>query len=114
MTSGKKKALRFGDIIKCFCVVKNFPINFKTLFLVLFLAAGSAHSQFYNFPSEYSFGLLTERTLAEKDSSIHSSLKPYIPFFSDKYKFVADSHRIFKFIKNDPFLDKVFFEDLLL
>jgi hypothetical protein len=71
-------------------------------------------AQFYNFPNEYSYGLLTDRALAEKDSSIHSSLKPYIPFFSDKYKFVADSHRVFKFIKNDPFLDKVFFEDLLL
>jgi hypothetical protein len=71
-------------------------------------------AQFYNFPNEYSYGLLTERALAEKDSSVHSSLKPYIPFFSDKYKYVADTHHVFKFIHEDPFLDKVFVEDLLL
>ena len=95
-------------------MVKNLPIHFKIVFLALIIVGGSLHAQFYNFPNEYSYGLLTDRALAEKDSSIHSSLKPYIPFFSDKYKFVADSHRLFKFIKNDPFLDKVFVEDLLL
>ena len=95
-------------------MVKRLPINFKTVFLILNFVFGLSHAQFYNFPNEYSYGLLTERTLAEKDSSIHSSLKPYIPFFSEKYKFVADSHHVFKYIHDDPFLDKVCYEDLLL
>lgn len=81
--------------------------------MILNFTFGFLHAQFYNLPSEYSYGLLTERTLAEKDSSIHSSVKPHIQFYSDKYKHVADSYRVFKYITEDPFLDKVFFDHLL-
>ncbi len=81
--------------------------------MVLFLSSSVLRSQFYNLPGDYSYSLLTERALAERDSSIHSSVKPYIPFFSDKYKHVADSFKVFKYISEDPFLDKVFFDHLI-
>jgi hypothetical protein len=82
--------------------------------LILFLCFSfTAQSQFYNFPNDYSFSLLTEKQLAKKDSAVHSGIKPYIHFFSDKYAHVADSHRVFKFIKDDPALDLVFYKHFL-
>jgi len=72
-----------------------------------------ARAQFYNLPNDYFFSLLTEKALAQKDSSIHNSVKPYIPFYSDKYKHVADSFRVLKYITEDQFLDKVFFDNLI-
>jgi hypothetical protein len=71
------------------------------------------NAQFYNLPNDYSFSLLTERTLSEKDTSIHSGIKPYIHFFSKKYIYEADSHRLFKYIKEDPALDIAFYNHLL-
>lgn len=92
---------------------KRLSIQFKITFLALNFVFGFLQAQFYNLPTDYSYSLLTERALAKKDSSIHSSVKPYIHFYSDKYKHVADSFRVFKFISDDPFLDKVFFEHLV-
>ncbi|MBP7807937.1 MAG: hypothetical protein KA163_01460 [Bacteroidia bacterium] len=92
---------------------KRLSIKFTIVFLILNFAFGCLQAQFYNLPNDYSYSLLTERTLAEKDSSIHSSVKPYIHFFSNKYKHVADSFRVFKFITEDPLLDKVFFDHLI-
>src|ERR1043165_7649385 len=77
--------------------------------LLLLIAFSSANAQYYNFPAEYGFSLLTEKELAKKDSSIHSGIQPYIPFFSPKYLHLADSHRIFKFIHDDPLLDLAFY-----
>jgi hypothetical protein len=68
----------------------------------------SARAQFYNFPGDYSFSLLTERRLHANDSSVHPTLKPYIPFFGKHYEHVADTHKIFRFITDDPALDVVF------
>jgi hypothetical protein len=82
-------------------------------FLHLLLLSSPTFAQFYNLPNDYSFSLLTERKLAEKDSSIHSGTKPYIQFFSQKYNHVADSHRIFKYIKDDPALDLLFFKHFI-
>jgi hypothetical protein len=76
-------------------------------FLLSFL---TGEAQFYNLPGDYAFSLLTQRGLAAPDSSIHAGVKPYVQFFSPKYQFVADSHRIFKFIHDDPALDVVFFK----
>jgi hypothetical protein len=86
----------------------------KTLLLVLFLGSGSStKAQFYDLPTEYGFSLLTEKQLAKKDSSVHCGVKPYIPFYSQKYLHVTDSHRIFRFIEDDPLLDIIFFKDFL-
>lgn len=81
--------------------------------LVLSWCPFVSNAQYYNLPGDYSFSLLTERNVAQKDSSVHSGIKPYIHFFSDKYAHVADSHRVFKYITEDAFLDKVFFDDLI-
>jgi len=70
-------------------------------------------AQFYNLPNDYNFALLTEQNLAKKDSSIHSSIKPYIHFFSKKYIHEADSYKIFKFITDDPALDLAFYKHLI-
>ena len=82
-------------------------------FLLIFLFTFTAQSQFYNLPGDYSFALLTQKELAKKDSSIHSGIQPYIPFFSQKYEHVADSHQIFKYITDDPAIDLVFNKHLL-
>lgn len=77
------------------------------------LIAFNGKSQFYNMPNDYNFSLLTERALAEKDSAIHSGIKPYIHFFNTKYIHVEDTHRIFKYIVDDPALDAVFFKHVV-
>ncbi|PBQ31736.1 hypothetical protein CNR22_08115 [Sphingobacteriaceae bacterium] len=80
------------------------------VFIVLFGNGIYLKAQFYNLPNDYSFSLLTERGLAAKDSSIHTGVKPYIHFFSNKYIHVADSHRVFKYINDDPAIDLVFYK----
>ena len=81
--------------------------------IVFFLFSQSARSQFYNLPNDYSFSLLTERGLAAPDSSIHGGLKPYVHFFSDKYIHVPDTHRVFKYITEDPALELIFYKHFL-
>jgi len=81
--------------------------------VVLLVASFSLKAQFYNLPNDYNFSLLTERKLAQKDSSFHSGIKPYIHFFSNKYVHEADSHVIFKYITEDPALDVAFFKHLI-
>ncbi len=77
--------------------------------IISFFSSG----QFYNLPGDHFFSLLTERKLAEKDAEIHSGLKPYIHFYSNKYVHAADTHRIFKYITDDPALDVTFFKHVL-
>ena len=82
--------------------------------LVLCLASGSVNAQFYNLPNEYFYDLTTQRQLAVVDTEqVHPGIQPYIPFFSKKYEFVGDTHRVFKFITDDPLLDKIFFDHLI-
>ena len=94
--------------------MKSPGLIFKFSFSILFFTFYASKAQFYNLPNDYSFSLLTERGLAVKDSSVHSSVKPYIPFYSGKYKHIADTHAVFKFITEDPFLDRVFRTHLIL
>lgn len=82
-------------------------------FFAVFLTTFVLRAQYYNLPNDYNFALLTEKNLAQKDSSIHSSIKPYIHFFSNKYIHEADSYRIFKFITDDPALDIAFYKHLI-
>lgn len=78
------------------------------------LLSNPLKSQFYNLPNEYFFNTFSQRQLAKIDSQqIHSDIQPYIPFFNKKYEFVGDTHRIFKYITDDIFLDKVFFDHLI-
>lgn len=92
----------------------RFGSQFALILVSCFLILGTdLKAQFYNLPNEYSFSLLIEKKLAQKDSSVHSGLKPYIHFFSDKYEHVADTHRIFKYIVDDPILDIAFFKHVL-
>lgn len=80
---------------------------------VLFLFGLKTKAQFYNLPSEYFSALLTERELAKRDAQIHSSIKPYIHFFSSKYVHVIDSHNVYKYIHEDPAVDLVFYNHLI-
>ncbi len=64
-------------------------------------------------PSDYNFNLLTQKQLAKKDSNLHSGVQPYIPFFSEKYSFTPDTHRIFKYIVDDPALEVLFFKHVV-
>jgi len=71
-------------------------------------------AQFYNLPNDYFFSTLSQKQLARIDSEqIHTSIQPYIPFFNKKYEYVTDTHRVFKFISEGPFVDKVFFSHLI-
>ncbi len=84
------------------------------IFLTLFFSSFYLKAQFYNLPTDYFFNTLTQRHLAKIDSEqTHISIQPYIPFFSKKYEYVIDSHRVFKFISEDPIIDKLFFENLI-
>ena len=97
-------------------VIKRFNLKIKhhTLFLyALCFFSVKAKAQFYNVPGEYFFSLLTEKSLAEKSSYTHSGAKPYIHFFSNKYEHVIDSHKVFKYIKNDPGLETIFYQHLI-
>lgn len=80
---------------------------------ILFFLSFKSSAQFYNLPNDYSFSLLTQKQLSGKDSSIHSGIQPYIHFFSDKYVHVADTHKIFKYITDDPVLDVAFFKHVI-
>ncbi len=104
----KTKRWRFGYQNRSFDTTAKW-----FLFFPVFLFAVVTKAQFYNLPGDYSFSLLTEKALAKKDSSLHSGVKPYIHFFSPAYVHVADSHRVFKYIKDDPALDVVFYKHLL-
>ncbi|MBA3663127.1 MAG: hypothetical protein H0W61_02825 [Bacteroidetes bacterium] len=81
--------------------------------VILALTATNLRAQYYNLPNEYSFSLLTEKRLAARDSATHTGIKPYIHFFSDKYVQVSDTHRIFKYIVDDPALDVAFYKHLI-
>lgn len=70
-------------------------------------------AQFYNLPSDYFTALLTERELAKKESSIHTSIKPYILFFSSKYKHVIDSHQVLPYVHEDAGKDFIFYNHLI-
>lgn len=90
-------------------------IKFKLLSsFILFLLSGELCAQFYNLPNDYFFGITAQKKLARIDTEqIHSSIQPYIPFFNKKYEFVGDTHRVFKYITEDPLLDKIFFDHLI-
>lgn len=80
----------------------------------LCLMSFSAKAQFYNLPNDYFFNLLTQKQLSKLDTvPSHPAIQPYIPFFNTKYNNIADTHRVFKYITEDPLLDKVFFDDLI-
>jgi hypothetical protein len=81
--------------------------------VILTFASTTVRAQFYNLPNDYFFSLLTERELAKKDPQVHSDIKPYIHFLNKKYIHRADSHRIFKYITEDPALDVTFFKHVL-
>ena len=94
----------------------EFRIEKYILLLSYFLCLISVPSkaQFYNLPNDYFFNTFSQRQLARLDSEqTHSSIQPYIPFFNKKYEFVGDTHRLFKYITDDPLLDKVFFDHLI-
>lgn len=95
--------------------IKIQPYRFRNLnTYILILISFSLKSQFYNLPNEYFFNNLTQKQLARVDSEqIHSSIQPYIPFFNKKYEFVSDSHRLFKYISDDPAINKIFFDHLI-
>jgi hypothetical protein len=93
--------------------ISSYKFHNVLLPFILLLCSFVGKSQFYNLPNDYNFSLLTERVLAEKDSSIHSGIKPYIHFFNPKYIHVADTHRIFKYIIDDPALDAMFFKHVV-
>lgn len=88
-------------------------IRFASICLLLSFWPLASKAQYYNLPGDYFYSLLTEKILAQKDSSIHSGVKPYIHFYSDKYKHIKDSHQVFKYITEDNFLDKVFYDHLI-
>jgi len=81
--------------------------------LVFLLCASRALPQFYNLPGEYSFSMLTEKTLAKPDSAIHTGIKPYIHFFSPRYVNVQDTSRVFRFIVDDPAIETIFHKHLI-
>lgn len=82
--------------------------------IILLVSSLPLRAQFYNLPNDYFFNLLTQRELARIDSEqVHPAMQPSIPFFNKRYNYVADTFRVFKYVKNDPLLEKVFFDHLI-
>ena len=108
-----KRSCSFNRKSPILSVYTNGLIKSTTRFVFGFLISFSGKAQFYNLPNDYSFSILTEKKLAARDSSIHSSLKPYIHFFSEKYNYAGDTIRQFKYITEDPFIDAVFHKHLI-
>ncbi|MES2512525.1 MAG: hypothetical protein V4580_00200 [Bacteroidota bacterium] len=94
---------------------KTVLIRYKYLLsFIFYLLSCSLRSQFYNLPNEYFFNTLSQRQLARVDSEqLHSAVQPYIPFFNKKYEFVGDTFHIFKYISDDPAINKIFFDHLI-
>ena len=84
-----------------------------TLFIFFIVYVTPINAQFFNLPSDYFYSLLTERELAKKENNLHTGIKPYIPFFSNKYFQVIDSHRVYKYIHEDQGVDFVFYNHLI-
>lgn len=87
--------------------------HYSYFFLFQVLVIPLLTAQFYNLPNDYSFSLLGEKQLARRDSAVHSGIKPYIHFFSKKYANVVDSHRIYKYVVEDPGVETAFFKHLI-
>jgi hypothetical protein len=84
------------------------------LSFIFYLLTQPLFAQFYNLPNDYFFNTFTQRQLARIDSDqVHSGIQPYIPFFNKKYEFVGDSQLIFKYLADDPIIEKVFFDHLI-
>lgn len=79
----------------------------------MFLSHFAGRAQFYNLPADYFFSLPTEKTLSEKDREVHSNVKPYIPFFSEKYRAAGDSEQVFRFIREGKLKDLLFYRHLI-
>lgn len=88
--------------------------NKNLITVVLILITCSLKAQFYNLPNDYFYNTLTQKQLAKIDSDqVHAGIQPYIPFFNKKYEFVADTHRVFKFINDDVLINKIFNDHLI-
>lgn len=87
--------------------------QYLVLFIFLSLLSQQIKAQYYALPTEYFFDKLTQKQLAQPDSSIHSAVKPYIPYFNQKYLFVEDTFRVFKYIVDDPALDAFFIKHVV-
>src|SRR5688572_19646484 len=72
------------------------------------MLAPAAKGQFYSLPADHSFNFLTQRKLAARDSQVTQGLQPYLPLTASSQSFVADTHVVFKYIKEDPALDFIF------
>ena len=95
-------------------LVLRFEQSLYLISFFLYLMNFSLKAQVYHLPNDYFFDLLSQRQLAKIDSEqIHSGIKPYILFLNKKYEFVPDSYRIFKYISDDPLIDKIFFHHLI-
>ncbi|MCC6180955.1 MAG: hypothetical protein IT237_03880 [Bacteroidia bacterium] len=72
-------------------------------------------AQFYNLPNDYIFGISTQKQLAKIDTleQTHSAIQPYISFYSKQYEFIADSTKLFKYVADDPAINKIFFDHLI-
>ena len=76
--------------------------------VALLLISSTVRAQFYSLPQDHAFNLLTERQLAPRDSTINQGIQPYLPAFDKRHHFVADTHTVFRFIKDDPAIDLIF------
>ncbi len=86
----------------------------KLTLCFLIIINGCLQAQFYNLPNEFFFNLQTQRNLSKIDSSqVHTSIQPYVYFFNNNYKFVGDTTHVFKFIKDDKGIDKIFNDHLI-
>jgi hypothetical protein len=94
-------------------LVFDCKIKIVLVAIVFLLPQNSVFGQYFNLPNDYAFSLLTEKVLAAKDASVHSGLKPYIHFFSEKYTQTADSSGVFNTKSGNRVLQTFFYKHLI-
>jgi len=82
-------------------------MKFYTL-VCFWMIAFKLSAQSYQTPEEFSFSILTAQQLSIPQTTLHSGIQPYIPFFSPQYLHRGDSTKVFKYIKDDPAIDAIF------
>lgn len=86
------------------------------LLCIVFLFQLFLHSkaQFYTLPNNWLFQQIQDYTIFVSDTSVSTSVYPVTPFLGRNFSNIDTAFHLFKYIKNDPALDKLFEKDLIL
>lgn len=90
-------------------------MSLRNIFFIFVFLLRYIHAQFYTLPNQWQFQIIQDYNILKHDSAGEISLTTYPlnPLIADKYANIDTSVHLFKYIKNDPALDKIFEKDLI-